>query len=416
MARTVLIVDDSVHFRNFLREKLIEHGIGAIAAAGGLDAVAKLRAEIPSLVLIDIDLKGRVDASGFLEERAKNPNTASIPFIAIGSKASLAALPDHAKPLRFLEKPLRIGELYLALAEALGVAIEVDRVESSIEAAYNDGLLFIEVARGLNRDKIDLLGLKLHELIDLYDIASPKALLVVSDLGLSFVDGPNIELLLGTVLRALSNKPKALKVLTKEVFLKDFIAGRKEYALIECFESLQDALDDLLKESPEDMGAKKAVDFVSGQKGGGSAESVVIGFDAMKLREKMEGLAEEGSAAAVAVVDDDMIIRELIRTAFQEMSIEVQAFSNGKEFLEAAKRRRFSLVFLDILMPEMNGFEVLQRLNALESKTPVIVLSALSRKEAVMKAVQLGVRSYMIKPIKPDAIYRKAIEVLRPSF
>jgi len=76
----------------------------------------------------------------------------------------------------------------------------------------------------------------------------------------------------------------------------------------------------------------------------------------------------------------------------------------------------FDVVFLDLVMPEMNGFEVLHNLKQRGIEVPIIIFSALTKKETVAKAVSYGVKSYLIKPIKPDKLFRKATEVLKANF
>jgi DNA-binding response OmpR family regulator len=68
------------------------------------------------------------------------------------------------------------------------------------------------------------------------------------------------------------------------------------------------------------------------------------------------------------------------------------------------------------MMPVMDGFETLRAMAARGIRTPVIVLSALSKQETVIQALQLGVRSYLIKPLKPEDIRKKATEILRTNF
>ena len=67
-------------------------------------------------------------------------------------------------------------------------------------------------------------------------------------------------------------------------------------------------------------------------------------------------------------------------------------------------------------MPEMNGFAVLQMMNGRNLEIPTIILTALSRKESVVKAQEFGVDSYLIKPIKPEDILAKAAEILEADF
>ena len=66
--------------------------------------------------------------------------------------------------------------------------------------------------------------------------------------------------------------------------------------------------------------------------------------------------------------------------------------------------------------PEMNGFAVLQMMNGKNVEIPTIILTALSRKESVVKAREFGVSSYLIKPIRPEEILAKAAEILGGVF
>ena len=131
----------------------------------------------------------------------------------------------------------------------------------------------------------------------------------------------------------------------------------------------------------------------------------------------MDHLSQLGGNIRIAVVDDDMIVREIIRNAFGVTGWEIVPFKNGLEFVEALDSdQSFDLLFLDLIMPEMNGFAVLQMMNGRSLEIPTIILTALSRKESVVKAREFGVNSYLIKPIKPESILAKAAEILGADF
>ncbi|MBO4727411.1 MAG: response regulator, partial [Spirochaetaceae bacterium] len=67
---------------------------------------------------------------------------------------------------------------------------------------------------------------------------------------------------------------------------------------------------------------------------------------------------------------------------------------------------------LDILMPGLNGFDILTALRDLEYPPVVIVYSSMSNRESVIQALSLGAKSYLIKPLKPEAVVQKAQELL----
>jgi len=67
-------------------------------------------------------------------------------------------------------------------------------------------------------------------------------------------------------------------------------------------------------------------------------------------------------------------------------------------------------------MPQMNGFEVLEKLQSQGFAVPIIVLSALSGRENVLQAMGLGISTYMTKPLNPDELVRKTFEVVGSHF
>ncbi|MBI5368829.1 MAG: response regulator [Planctomycetes bacterium] len=102
----------------------------------------------------------------------------------------------------------------------------------------------------------------------------------------------------------------------------------------------------------------------------------------------------------VLVVDDveenrDLLVRRLTRLGHTSATAE-----NGRQALELLARTPFDLVLLDIMMPELNGFEVLERMRAagILHQVPVIVISALTDLDSVVKCIELGADDYLSKP------------------
>jgi adenylate cyclase len=105
--------------------------------------------------------------------------------------------------------------------------------------------------------------------------------------------------------------------------------------------------------------------------------------------------------AAILVVDDNddnryTLTRRLRRQGFNDLT----EAASGIEALEHVARRPFDLVLLDVMMPGMNGYEVLERLKADEKlrNIPVIMISALSELESVVRCIELGAEDYLPKP------------------
>jgi len=425
MARkNLLIIDESDLFREYLKERLSAAGLDVETAINGLDGAIKLRNSLPNLVMIDYNLTRR-SCKEVLEEKNRNPNTASIPVVLTAQKIDknrlLELVPFNIK--RVIMKPIKIDGMFAALSEILGVKLALDSTPCVIEAHVNDNIVFVEIAKGLNREKIDLLRFKIAELLELYAIRSPRVLVMLADMELSFVDGPNMELLLRILLDRSGAKARHIKLLTNSSFAREFVRGRPEFADLEVVSNLQYAMDGLLTdyESQTDTGEGKAEmlaeRILSAQTHESGRESIEMRFEGeAKKPFSLEDMREAGKGLSIAVVDDDFVIQELVKTTFGAISASVNAYQNGQEFLEAAKIKSFDLVFLDILMPNMDGFQVLSRLRAEDIELPVIILSAVSQREAVMRAFQAGVKSYLIKPLKPDQILKKTLEILKANF
>jgi DNA-binding response OmpR family regulator len=103
------------------------------------------------------------------------------------------------------------------------------------------------------------------------------------------------------------------------------------------------------------------------------------------------------------VVDDNEMNRDLLQRRLERQGYEVTIADNGARALELIQSERFDLVLLDIMMPKMNGYEVLEhvkndpRLRAI----PIIMISAVDDLESVVRCIELGAEDYLFKPFNP---------------
>ena len=112
-------------------------------------------------------------------------------------------------------------------------------------------------------------------------------------------------------------------------------------------------------------------------------------------------MAETG--ARLLVVDDNKVNRLLLIRALELQGHRGVGAENGRVALEMLEREAFDLVLLDIEMPEMDGFQVLERLLASSRlrDLPVIVTSAVEGLESVVRCIELGAEDYLAKPVNP---------------
>lgn len=91
---------------------------------------------------------------------------------------------------------------------------------------------------------------------------------------------------------------------------------------------------------------------------------------------------------------------------------DVQIANNGKQAIEIAKIDNFDLLIVDLVLPEMDGFEVIEVVKEYSKDIKVIVISALSSDIFIKKAMNLGINYFMLKPISLDVLQKRVVDVL----
>ena len=123
----------------------------------------------------------------------------------------------------------------------------------------------------------------------------------------------------------------------------------------------------------------------------------------------LRGLAQDSAAVtgyesgSILVVDDNGINRDLLSRYLERQGHAVQVAHNGRQALEMIANGAFDLVLLDIAMPGLTGYEVLQHLKNSETwrDLPVIMISALDEMDRVVRCIELGAEDYLPKPFNP---------------
>ena len=116
----------------------------------------------------------------------------------------------------------------------------------------------------------------------------------------------------------------------------------------------------------------------------------------------------------ILTVDDSKTIRLIVTKALKPFDVDVLEASNGVEGVAVAMREKPDLILLDLTMPIMDGSECLAKLksHADLKNTPVIMLTAESGKDNVMKIAKMGVRDYLVKPFKEDMLVERAGRII----
>lgn len=108
----------------------------------------------------------------------------------------------------------------------------------------------------------------------------------------------------------------------------------------------------------------------------------------------------------ILIVEDDEFIRDIYREALADQEYTVDTANDGEEGLAKAQIGGYGLILLDMMMPKMNGIDLLKGLKASPPKNPngnIILLTNLAQSPAVTEAMELGAKNYLIKSdLTPD--------------
>ncbi len=116
----------------------------------------------------------------------------------------------------------------------------------------------------------------------------------------------------------------------------------------------------------------------------------------------------------ILAVDDDAHILQIIKWELTSQGCQVITSRSGEEALEIAREQRPDLVVLDVMMPKLNGLEVLRRLRE-RSSVPVILLTAKNRDQDKIGALDTGADDYVTKPFSPEELSARVKAILRRS-
>ncbi len=119
-------------------------------------------------------------------------------------------------------------------------------------------------------------------------------------------------------------------------------------------------------------------------------------------------LTEQTKKLTAMVVEDEGVANELLSSTFKNFFSDVSSAFNGKEALEMFDRLKPDIVFVDIVMPEMDGIELSRKLREMNPNQIIIVISASNDIQKISESIEIGVNSFIQKPIDT----KKIIELL----
>lgn len=416
--KKVLIIDSHQLFRDFLKQKLSVDQIEVTLTQENRDSYPKMLTLLPNLVILDMG-EDRVEEMAFLEKKLGDPNTASIPTIITGpsaDKASIAALAKYGV-IKYFAKPIQFDVFFEAIGKVLHNPLSMDTTPSVLDLHRNNSIIFIELAVGLNREKLALLQYKLTEMIETEEIESPKILIMLTNLELTFVDGYNLEFLLDNVLACPKVHTKHVKILSLSPFLKEFLDGHEAYNGIEMSNNLPKVLNSLIDTTITSSVSDLITDRILTSSYLDEDSSSVETRFFSDTNSDPEALKEaDGTVLNIAIIDADLKSLAMSKTAFEGYGANVSAYNSGQSFMADYKAEKFNLVILDVVLPDNSGLNILNNLRREYNSPPVIVYSPPLQREWVVKILQSGAKTYIVKPQKPNQLVQKSLSLLKGEF
>jgi two-component system response regulator MtrA len=121
---------------------------------------------------------------------------------------------------------------------------------------------------------------------------------------------------------------------------------------------------------------------------------------------------DNGLLTKVLVIDDDKAMGEMLKLILEPNTFEVYDVCSGPEGIEATKALKPDVIILDLLMPDMDGWEVTRAIRSF-SQIPILVLSAVSKPELVAQALDEGADDYLIKPMPSSVLIARLKRLAR---
>ena len=148
----------------------------------------------------------------------------------------------------------------------------------------------------------------------------------------------------------------------------------------------------------------------------GSISATKVGhqwrFDKASIDEWLHQKPVE-TKASILVIDDEEIIRSLFKDTLEELGHRVLVAETGSEGLELVKQRDFTMVFLDLKMPRMDGAELFRQIKTIKPKLPIIIITGYPDSDVMARALAQGPFGVMNKPFSESDVITAVNNFLR---
>src|SRR6056297_1441959 len=114
----------------------------------------------------------------------------------------------------------------------------------------------------------------------------------------------------------------------------------------------------------------------------------------------------------ILIAEDDQSISRLIAYKFKKEDYEIKIIEEGDKVLEEINSDDYDALILDLMLPVLDGMQILKKIREENIKIPVLVLSAKSQEEDILKGLNAGADDYLTKPFRPDELLLRLKKIL----
>lgn len=135
----------------------------------------------------------------------------------------------------------------------------------------------------------------------------------------------------------------------------------------------------------------------------------------LENRPEVKGVSPGESPVTILVVEDEESVQELLRVGFSFAGYRIETVEGGREALSFLRNRDVDLVVLDIILPDIDGFEVCRRIRERGLDVPILMLTGMREVDNKVKGLDLGADDYLTKPFSFDELLARVRALLRRS-
>jgi len=381
----LLIIEDDVSFAQIIYDLAHEKNFKCMIAPNGETGLHYADYYNPSAIILDIGLPG-IDGWEVMRRLQENPRTRHIPVhFMSGTDKSLEALRKGA--IGFLQKPITINEINTAFDKIEGL---ISKPLKKLLVVEDDEAMRLSINELIGEDNIQITSAsKGRDALELLNTETYDAMIL--DLGLEDMTGYDLLQKIGK--RNDAHKMPVIIYTGKELTREEEVK----------LQSYSDRIIIKGIKSPERLLAETTL-FLHQVEGNLPAEK-------QKMLRSLHVKEDVMKDKTILIVDDDMRNVFALTSLLEDFGLKILVGRNGKEGISKLNSNRVDLVLMDIMMPEMNGYEAMEeiRKDIRHRKLPIIALTAKAMPGDREKCIRSGANDYLTKPIDSE----KLISILR---